>query len=326
MKTRIAFTGLAALMLAVQVSAGSADLAVVKRLVTAPSGIFPAQYEVAVTNYGPDPAGSVTVTDTLVPNLTFDIDLYINPAPAPWVCTFSGGPPATTVSCTHPGPLAVGNTVSFTVGLLTSEPGRYENCANVALSGGDSDPDTANNRDCACGDFKRCRDIAIDISTGVKGTQSLPIGANDDDWVVVSTPTAPSTSAPAKVVGKYHSGFVDAPPANWIASANPHPFNTGDYVYELKYSTGTERFTDCAISMDYASDNAVTFTIDGQPLAQNLAMDHTAFTSLHGRTWYVPAGTHALRARVKNDGGPTSLLVKGNIFCACYYFLDIMPR
>jgi hypothetical protein len=250
------------------------------------------------------------------------------PSRSPWVCTFTGGPPPTSVSCTYTAPLAKGNTAAFPIGIvvLGQHFGRYENCASVALAGSNTDPDATNNQDCACTDYKLCRDVSIDISTGTSGNQTLPVGASDDDWVVVSTPTAPSISAPARVVGKYHQGFVDALPANWIASANPHPTDVGDYVYQFKYSTGSQRFTDCVINMDYASDNAVVFTLDGQPLAQNLATDQTAFTTLHGRTWYVPSGTHTLRARVRNDGGPTSLLVKGQIFCGCYFFIDIIPR
>lgn len=326
MKTRIVVLTVA-LSLSLQMQAGSADLGIIKRLVTPQSGIYAAEYEVSVTNYGPDPAGSITVTDTPDANLTFDIDFFINPAPAPWVCTFSGGPPATSVSCTHPGPLAVGNTLTLRVGIVTLQGqfGRYENCASVALGGGDSDPEPANNHDCACADFKECHSIVIDISTGAIGDQQLAIGAADDDWRVVATPQGPANAA-ATVVGPTHAGFVNAPPANWISSANPSPSSVGDHVFELKYDTGRERFTDCGINMDYASDNAVTFTIDGQPLAQNLATDHTAFTTLHGRTWYVPSGAHTLRARVRNDGGPTSLLVNGKIFCACYFFIDLIPR
>lgn len=328
MTSRAVLIALAILSVATQLSAGSTDLGIAKRLITTPSGIFPAEYEIAVTNYGPDPAGPFTVTDSLPANLSFDIDFIINPAPAPWVCTFTGGPPATSVSCTYPGPLANGNTITFQIAIvvLGQQFGRYDNCASVSLAGGNTDPDATNNQDCACTDYKLCRNVTIDISTGTSGNQSLPVGASDDDWVVVSTPTTSSSSTPAKVVGKYHQGFVDALPANWIASNNPHPADVGDYVFEFRYSTGRQRFTDCVINMDYASDNAVVFTLDGQPLAQNLATDHTAFTMLHGRTRYVPSGTHTLRARVRNDGGPTSLLVKGQIFCACYFFIDIIPR
>lgn len=317
---------LAAVLTAAPCLAAQADLGIVKRLVTAPSGVFAAQYEISVTNYGPDAVGPIFVTDTPGPNLAFDIDFIINGAPSPWVCTFDG-PPATTVTCIHPGPLAVGNTVTMPIGIAALSLGRHENCASVSLGKvGNTDPDVSNNTDCACTDFKACRDVAIDISTGTAGSVQLNPGASDPDWVVVSTPTATAPNTPAIVVGEYQSHFVDAPPANWISSAFPQPQTSGDYVYELKYSTGSERYLNCIINMDYASDNGVTFTVDGYPLAQNLATDHTAFTMLHPRTWFIPSGTHTIRARVKNNGGPTSLLVKGSIFCSCYSYIDPIVR
>jgi hypothetical protein len=315
---------LTAIGMAANLSAAS-DLGIIKRLVVAPSGVFAAEYEISVTNYGPDATGAVTVTDTPGSGMGFSIEFLSNPAPAPWVCTFNSQTSPTSVACTHPGPIAVGNSVSLPISFLALTAGRYENCAQVAHAGSVTDPDTSNNGDCACADFKPCRDITIDVSTGTHNGQMLGIGTNDDDWTVVSTPLGNAANAPAKVVGPFHGGFVTSPPANWISASNPQSTDVGDYRYRLRYSTSSQRFLTCIISIDYASDNEVFFDIDGNPIAQNVASDQTAFTTMHNRTWFAPEGTHTLNARVHNDGGPTSLFVHGVVFCSCNTFIDLFP-
>lgn len=315
---------LAICALAVPLCAATSDLEIIKRVTRPGFGVFPVVYDISVTNYGPDAAGAIAVTDTLTPGTYFDIDFQIGPPPAPWVCTFTPvSEPATSVTCEHPGPLAVGATVSLPVALWVPD-GLSENCAAVRSLAG-SDPAAANNTSCTCTTKPECRDISIDISTGTRNGQMLNPGDSDDDWVVISTPSGSGVNAPAKVVGKYHSGFVSADPANWISAANPQPQDQGDYAYELKFSLGGKRYLDCGLSMDYASDNDITFFLDGAPLAQTVNAGSSAFTKLRPRRRNVfPAGQHTLRAQVHNSGGPTSLIVKGTFFCTCFFFIDFI--
>jgi Domain of unknown function DUF11 len=314
---------LASMCVAPLLQAAQADLVITKRVKTQPSGVFPADFDVVVTNYGPDAAGAVTITDTLAPGAFFDIFLFVNPPPAPWVCTFTPSGQPTSVSCTHPGPIPVGTSVSLPVSVVAGK-GRYENCAQVMHAvGSNSDPDATNDRDCACTDFKACRDISVDLSTGTRGSQQMTVGDSDDDWVVVATPQGPAGNLPAKVVGKTHAGFVDALPANWISATNPHATPFGDYIYDLNFTLGNERYLTCIVGLEYASDNDVQFLLDGQLIAQTVNADTSAFTQLHSKLVFGPsAGPHTLRAHVNNEGGPTSLLVHGSLFCSCNTFID----
>jgi hypothetical protein len=309
---------------AVPLSAAQSDLGIVKRISTPASGIYPTSFEVIVTNYGPDAAGAITVTDTLSPGSVFELFLFGGMTPGPWVCTFTPPSQSTSVSCTHPGPIPAGNSVILPLHVY-SPPGRSENCARASHAAANSDPDTTNNEDCTCTDVKRCRNVSIDLSTGTRNGQTLNIGESDDDWMVVGTPSGIGTNAPAKVVGEYHAGFVDAPPANWISATNPFAEAEGDYIYETSFRLSGERYGNCALRLEYASDNEVQFFLDGALIGQNLSTDSSAFTQLHSAASFVStdAGTHTLRARVHNGGGPTSLLVRGSVQCSCSGFLDI---
>jgi hypothetical protein len=265
----------------------------------------------------------VTVVDGPGTGMGFSIEFLSNAPAAPWTCTFNAN--QTSATCTHPGPIAAGNSVSLPISFIATTPGRYENCADVTSYAG-SDPDMSNNHDCTCADFKRCRDIAIDISTGTYNGTQLLAGTLDDDWKVVSTPGGLAGNVPANVVGPFHTGFLTLAPANWISTtSSQQSLPSGDYVYQLKYNTGPERFASCIIAMQYASDNEVFFDIDGSPLAQNTDNTSHAFTDPHSRTWFAPSGSHTLRARVHNDSGPTSLLVNGSVLCYCFIVVDPIP-
>ncbi|MEM1436896.1 MAG: hypothetical protein AAGG11_22810, partial [Pseudomonadota bacterium] len=94
----------------------TADLSLAKRLVSPSlSNAAPARFGLAVSNAGPSPAtGPITLTDTLPAGLSFQ---SVDSADGSWSC--SG---ASSVTCTHPGPLAAGTTLPEAILIAAVDP------------------------------------------------------------------------------------------------------------------------------------------------------------------------------------------------------------
>ncbi len=119
----------------------TADLRLSKRLASPSlSNAAPARFGLAVSNAGPSPAtGPITLTDTLPAGLAF---LGANSADGSWSC--SGN---TTVTCAHPGPLAVGATLPEAIVIASVDPGISVPITNEAtVTSPVFDGNTANNR------------------------------------------------------------------------------------------------------------------------------------------------------------------------------------
>jgi hypothetical protein len=159
-----------------------------------------------------------------------------------------------------------------------------------------------------------CTSTALDISTGSAG-----IGFQDPIWTIVSAPIAGDaygiTPHPAYVI----------PPAgsNWIHSGNtPGTDNQpiGTYEYEMSFVVPGNA-TSFTINAQIAVDNDVFFTIDNGPPLPGWTLSGSSTTNfqvLHTVTYMDPsptATTHVLQAHVFNSGGPTALLVDGDVTC-----------
>ena len=115
---------------------GSPDLSVVKShagyFTVAGQGV----YTFTITNTGWTPtAGTVTVTDTLPPGLT-----YVSASGTGWSCSAAGQ----RVTCTHPGPVSPGASSSNTLTVNVS-PSAYPGVTNLATVSNASDPSIWNN-------------------------------------------------------------------------------------------------------------------------------------------------------------------------------------
>jgi len=243
----------------------------------------------------------------------------------------------TSVGCRYLAPLGPGQStppLSLNVN-ATTRPSSIRNCALVEAHV--QDTNTANNRDCACMDFKGCRAISIDLSTGVNDGVALPQLAVDPHWTIGSVPVPANASGPAAYVNPHTNTWVFAPPAQWIT---PKPSNAatgvhgtfktltdvGDYDYVFSFTLGPEWQTHpCRLRFQYAADNQVTFSLDGNQFATS---GNNVFPTLQPQVISPipsPPGTHTVLARVHNDGGPTGLLVKGVVECTCTRFIDPVP-
>lgn len=288
------------------------DLRIVKTVATAPQGASPAVFDIVVTNGGTSTAGPFTVTDVLTPPAFFDTSNL--GAQAPWVCTAFPVVSPNYLACTHPGPLAVGNSVILQVQVQSPVPGEFQNCASVSCDG---DPNEENNEDCACTDFKPCNPVSIDISTGVDDGVKLPNGTPDPDWTVtygtVGTVAATTTSL---------SAWTPAPNAQWIGALDPPDEIPGitSYVYTFNFVLGQDMVgRACFLNFDYAADNDVTITLDSTQIAQLTGGTSNNFAVLHpGSAAFTGSfGQHTLQATVVDHGAYTGFLLQGTLRCTC---------
>jgi len=154
------FLGLVIVLAAVRLAAQSADL----RLTKINTG---SSFAITVTNFGPSPAGSFVVEDSMPAPAHFALQKI----PAPWVCT--PATPSSTLKCTHPGPLKVGNSATLRLRFVADTAASdFVNCARVSHVVAQLDPNPANDRDCACVDV---RIAPTSFSTSPPAAKTAPI-------------------------------------------------------------------------------------------------------------------------------------------------------
>ena len=287
------------------------DLRIVKSVATPPQGANPAVFDLVVTNAGTTGSGPFTVTDVLTPPAFFDTSNLA--AQTPWVCATFPAVQPTYLTCTHPGPLAVGNSVILKVQVRSPQLGEFENCASVSCDG---DPNEDNNEDCACTDFKPCNPVRIDISTGSDNGVQFSLGTPDPEWTVTYGTTGPVAATTTNL----NPGWVQASVSQWIGPRNPPTSITGitSYVYTFNFVLGHDMVgRACSLDFGYAADNDVTLTLDGTQIDQLTGGSN--FGSFHPRS--VPFtgsfGPHALQAAVTDAGSYTGFLLQGTLRCTC---------
>jgi uncharacterized repeat protein (TIGR01451 family) len=121
---------------AVSINPTTADIAVTTSVASA---VFVGQnttYNITVTNNGPSPANSVTLTDTLAGGPV------LGPVtPSPGTTCVGAGP----ITCTLPTPLNSGVTATVAIVVTAAIAGQYSNTATIADSGTPPDPNLGNN-------------------------------------------------------------------------------------------------------------------------------------------------------------------------------------
>lgn len=288
------------------------DLRIVKTVATPPQGASPAVFDLVVTNAGTSTSGPFTVTDVLTPPAFFDTSNL--GTQAPWVCTSFPAVSPTYLTCTHPGPLAAGNSAILQVQVQSPAPGELENCASVSCDG---DPNEENNEDCACTDFKPCNPVSIDISTGADDGVKFPDGTPDPAWTVAFGGNAPVAATTTSL-----SAWTTASNAQWIGAQDPPDEIVGitSYDYTFDFVLGHDMAgRNCFLSFGYAADNDVTITLDSTQIAQLTGGTSANFGSLHPASFSFTgsSGPHTLKATVSDDGAYTGFLLQGRLTCEC---------
>jgi uncharacterized repeat protein (TIGR01451 family) len=197
-----------------EVSHAEADLSIRKRALTSdgfPQG-YNGTYELLVVNNGPDAAqGPITVTDTLPSCMT-----YVGTTASSWSCSASGNQ----VTCTHPGPLAAGQSESLDLQVsVTDKCGDLvENCASVEADS-PTDPNSSNDETCIETEvYQPSSDL--DIEKTHNGP--ITIAANNTYEITVHN-NGPDTDPGSILVRDKLPEclrFVSGGPAPWSCTAN----------------------------------------------------------------------------------------------------------
>ncbi|MGI8610384.1 MAG: hypothetical protein ACR2MY_14370, partial [Candidatus Dormibacteria bacterium] len=164
-------------------------------------------YSLLVSNAGPSPSGTLTVSDTLPAGLTF-----VSGSGAGWACSAAGQ----VVTCTSGAGLATGtnSTITLVVGVGASAAPSVTNTATA--NGTTADPNPANNTSSDPTSVVLSADVSIvkshagSFTVGVNGTYSLLV-----------TNAGPSASGALTVNDTLPAGltFVSGTGAGWACSA-----------------------------------------------------------------------------------------------------------
>lgn len=227
------------------------DLAIKKALSGTLTAGQPGTFALTVGNAGPGPTtNTIVVTDTLPLGLT-----PLTAGGLGWSCTITGQQ----VVCTHPGPLAVGNTLPPLSITALVAPGLavIDNCALVNTVG---DPNPVNDRNCITAnvaphplppDVTIHKAIATPLIGGGTGTFSLTvsnIGPGPTTGAIVVTDTLPA----------YLTAPVVSAPVPWsctvsgqqIVCTHPGPLTSGQslptIMITVNVAAGIQQAANCA--------------------------------------------------------------------------------
>jgi large repetitive protein len=170
-------------------------------------------YTLTASNAGPNASGDLVLTDNLPPAVGF-----VSAAGSGWTCGHSAG----VVTCTRPGPHAVGAAIPpvSIVGQVNASGGTVTNSATVlpANVGGIADPDTSNNTATANTTVLPGADVRI-----AQKTVSSPVPAtagSNVTFVIQPRNGGPAAAANVVVSDPLPAGwtFVSASGTNWSCS------------------------------------------------------------------------------------------------------------
>ncbi|HLF00427.1 MAG TPA: hypothetical protein VI547_00480, partial [Anaerolineales bacterium] len=179
----------------------------------------PGIFTLAVTNIG---TGPTTGTITLIDTLPAELD-YVSATGAGWTCNLTtAGPPNDVVTCTHPGPLAVGVTLSvdLTVDPLTDVGSPFINDVSVSTPG---ESNTANNTDTDSVIVTAAP--APDLTITKTHVGNFTVGVNSNFTLTVRNTGSGPTTAAITVTDTLPAGltFVSVSGTGWDCSATVAP-------------------------------------------------------------------------------------------------------
>lgn len=193
----------------IPVTPAAPDLALKKRLIGTPVAGQDATFLIEVTNVGSGPTtGPITVTDVLIPGLTF-----VSGTGTGWSCGATGQ----TVTCTNPGPLAPGASTSLF--LTVSVAANLTVISNTATVKTPGDPGPGNDTDTVNPTpITQVPDLAISkTANGV-----FRVGQPATYTLTVSNVGLGPTTGPITVVDNLPAGltFVSATGPGWSCAAS----------------------------------------------------------------------------------------------------------
>lgn len=201
---------------AADVSAQSADLAVVK---TAPATALAGSnvvYSIAVANNGPDAATSVSISDMLPAGTTF-VSLT---SPAGWTTVTPPVGGTGTVTATNASlPVAAGSTFTLVVHVAAATPDGTVISNTATLMSATADPVLVNNTATASTSVQNAADLAM-----TKAAPATVIAGNDVIYTLTLTNNGPGTATSVSLSDALPGGltFVSATaPPGWTLTTPP---------------------------------------------------------------------------------------------------------
>jgi uncharacterized repeat protein (TIGR01451 family) len=258
----------------------------------------------------------INVADPQPLGLTFQPPVSVN-RPG-WSCGISGPWPGV-VTCTATSPLLPGPanavTITFTA-KVTAPPGStIQNCAEVTNVG---DANQTNNKSCVTIQVEPCKDVTLNLSTGVA------------NWTV--SPGAAGVTTPVSTWVQPSGGV------RWIqpsTAGSPQTFPAGNYQYSVPFTLPgpLSQYATITLSGKYAADNSVqSVSLNGGPSLASCtgpiipAWGPDCFSTWHSFppiTAGFAAGNNHLDVMVGNNptpgGGPTytGLVVDATLRAVC---------
>src|SRR5438034_1333574 len=246
---------------------GAPDLAMAKRHTAAFVDGANGTYTLVVTNVGTTAtSGPITVTDPLPAGLSF-----VSGLGAGWSFAAAGG----TVTATNNGPIAVGDSLVFTL-TVNVAPAAVPSVTNTATVSTSGDPypgnDTANDPTAVGG--------APDLAMAKRHTAAFVDGANGTYTLVVTNVGTTATSGPITVTDPLPAGlsFASGAGAGWsfaaaggtVTATHNGPIAVGDsLVFDLTVNVGKTAVPSVI--------NTATVSTEGDPYPGNdTATDPTA--------------------------------------------------
>ena len=155
-----------------------------------------------------------------------------------------------------------------------------------------------------CNDTPCCpaEDAMINLATGVDANgQLIPVGSDDDDWIVTQDASGGTTPRPATVVTP-HPSWLTIPGTQWI-SANYFGPN-GTYGYQFCFCLD-ERFRNPLLTLQIRGDDSSQVFLNGNFIGNGggFSSPTPATLSTNNPAFFV-AGQNCVTVIVENIGGP----------------------
>ncbi|HEV2840921.1 MAG TPA: hypothetical protein VGW39_06325 [Chthoniobacterales bacterium] len=153
-------------------------------------------------------------------------------------------------------------------------------------------------------------------------TLDLGLNTGTAKWQIIADPDS-ATAEPraASVIASPHPLWGTLAGAKWIGPAttaggfNPVPL-AGDYVYQFCFCL-CSGFTNAKLTFTGLADDRANVTLNGNPInTNNPTIPGFSGTGTQVQTsnqQLFKAGTNCVKITVKNDGGPTGLILAGSV-------------
>lgn len=155
------------------------------------------------------------------------------------------------------------------------------------------------------------KDLDLNLASGVDGQGNLiPVGNDDDDWVVTVDASGGTVPRQATVVTP-HLSWVSIPGAQWVSADYFGP--NGTYEYKFCFCLD-DRFKNPILTMQLAADDSSQVFFNGTLLGPGGGFSGPPASYTVNNPALFVAGENCVTVVVQNIGGaPTGMIFAGNV-------------